>query len=369
MDRLLEYGAENGVHVCFDLHDMPGFRTNDDSAPNTLFTDEAAQALFVEFWRFLADWYKEVPSSLLSFNLLNEPHPADGEELTDEAYSALMRRAIDAVRESSPDRLIFVDMLDIPMGTPVYGLADAQVVQSAHLYFLPDGTQSWPCYFINGFIHRDAGTLSLQGDFPAGTELSFLFDSVHLNSRFTVIAGGKTAASLSLGGEAAGENGCLEIGEAGTEGEWRRCDGAELAVTLPEDCTAVELRQEGGGWYQMRSFTVKTDAYTARFAADAALAPDEGVPALTLDGDGTASAEKEETLAGPSTVLEERCRSYQTFTQETGTPVMVQEFGFNNTLPHPVVLDAAEGCNSEPVSVQEALSGFTEINDDEGLPF
>lgn len=36
---------------------------------------------------------------------------------------------------------------------------------------------------------------------------------------------------------------------------------------------------------------------------------------------------------------------------------------------HHVVEYTAEGCNAEPVPVQEALSGFTEINDDEGLPF
>ena len=36
---------------------------------------------------------------------------------------------------------------------------------------------------------------------------------------------------------------------------------------------------------------------------------------------------------------------------------------------HHVVEYTAEGFNSEPVPVQEALSGFTEINDDEGLPF
>lgn len=36
---------------------------------------------------------------------------------------------------------------------------------------------------------------------------------------------------------------------------------------------------------------------------------------------------------------------------------------------HHVVEYTAEGCNAEQVPVQEALSGFTEINDDEGLPF
>lgn len=36
---------------------------------------------------------------------------------------------------------------------------------------------------------------------------------------------------------------------------------------------------------------------------------------------------------------------------------------------HHVVEYTAEGCNSEPLPVQEALSGFTEIIDDQGLPF
>ncbi len=105
-------------------------------------------------------------------------------------------------------------------------LADAQIVQTAHPYFLPDRTRRWPFYYINGFVHRDSGTLSLQGNFRAGTELTFAFDSVHMVSTFSAAADGKTLASMRL---------------------------------------------------------------------------------------------------------DELCRSYQAFTQETGTLVMVQEFGFNNS--------------------------------------
>ena len=340
MDRLLEYCAANGVHVCFDLHDMPGFRTNNDSASNTLFTDGDAQELFVSFWRFLADWYRDVPSSLLSFNLLNEPHVPDGEELTDETYSALMRRAIDAIRESSPDRLIFVDMLDIPMGTPVYGLVDAQIVQSAHPYFLPDGAQTWPRYEMNGFVSRDSDPLRLLGPLKAGTRLTVTFGNVHLNSTFSVIADGKTVASLGLGGDALGEHGCVEIGEAGTEGEWHRYEDASLTAVLPEDCSAVELRKEGGWWYHLKGIMISTDTYEAELVSNPETVPDESVPVFILSENGTVTAEREETLRNLSLWLEELCRSYQAFTRETGTLVMAQEFGFNNTLPHPVILTA-----------------------------
>jgi len=80
----------------------------------------------------------------------------------------------------------------------------------------------------------------------------------------------------------------------------------------------------------------------AQFTADAALVPDEGVPVLTLDGNRIVSAKKEETLTGLPARLEKQCRSYQAFTQETGTLVMVQEFGLNNTLSHRMVLNATE---------------------------
>lgn len=78
MDDLVEYCAEAGIHVCFDLHDMPGFYTGGDDSKITLWDDEETQELFVAFWRFLAEYYKDVPSNLLSFNLLNEPHDAYG---------------------------------------------------------------------------------------------------------------------------------------------------------------------------------------------------------------------------------------------------------------------------------------------------
>lgn len=342
MDRLLEYCAQEKIHVCFDLHDMPGFQTNADDSPNILFTDAETQELFVAFWRFLAGWYQKVPSSLLSFNLLNEPHPAEGEELTDEVYSALMLRAVDAVRESSPDRLIFVDMLDIPMGIPVRGLADADIVQTVHAYFLEDDTEHWPVYAIDGFVDQDSGILTLKGQFPAGTQISFTFDSVHLQSRFELAADDKTLADLELGGDAVGEDGCVEIGEENTEGEWRRYDNAVLSATLPQDCTKIELHQDGGWWYMLRNIAVSTDKYEQRIGCG-----EEGLsgkaPVLVFDEAGNITEENDGVLGGRSKEwLENRFSAYQSFTEETGTLVMVQEFGFNRTLAHDVVLSSAE---------------------------
>ena len=133
LDDLLNWCAEYGIHVCFDLHDMPGFTTNGDDSDDILFWDEESQGYFVEFWRFMAERYQDVPSNLLSFNLLNEPHGNPENELTDELYSSVMQEAIDAVRAVSPDRLIIVSTLGVSWGAPVRGLADAEVAQGLSL--------------------------------------------------------------------------------------------------------------------------------------------------------------------------------------------------------------------------------------------
>lgn len=86
---------------------------------------------------------------------------------------------------------------------------------------------------------------------------------------------------------------------------------------------------------------ISTDTYEIELVSSPGTVPGESVPVFTLGEDGTVTAEPEGTLRSLSLWLEELCHSYQSFTRETGTLVMVQEFGFNNTLPHPVILSAA----------------------------
>lgn len=342
MDDLIEYCADAGIHVCFDLHDMPGFNTAGEDSAITLWYDEETQEHFTAFWRFLAEYYKDVPSNLLSFNLLNEPRGADG-ELPDEVYSAVMRKAIDAIRSVTPDRLIFIDTPASLDGVQVKGLADAQIVQTLHPYFLGDGTTQWPIFMINLFVHKDNGVLTLKGDFPAGTKIAAKLESVQGDSTFCLNADGKTVASIAAGTEAIGENGCHSIYEEGTEGEYRQYDGIMLECELPEACRQIQLVQEGGCWYDIRNLSVETDAYTVKVNSDFGVAPDETVPTLLIDENGGLSAEKDGTLILRTREwLEDLLRPYRELTEQTGTLVMVQEFGFNETIDYQATLAAAE---------------------------
>lgn len=342
MDELVEYCAEAGIHVCFDLHDMPGFYTGGDDSQITLWDDGETQELFVAFWRFLAEYYKDVPTNLLSFNLLNEPHDAHG-TLSDEVYSAVMLKAIDAIREVTPERLIFADTLGVIQGVPVQGLKDAQVVQTVHPYFLKDGTPAWPAYSINGFIDRNNGSLTINGAFPAGTAIAANIEAVHADSTFCLSADGKVITSINLGTEAVGENGCISIGEEGTGGEYRDYEGVLLTGELTEACSQIVLTQENGWWYCLESLKITTDTYSVTITADNSAVSDETAPILSISENGELSAQKESTLVCKSREwLESVFQSYQDFTEETGVKIMVQEFGFNQAIDYQASLSAAE---------------------------
>lgn len=343
LDELIASCAEYGIHVCIDLHDMPGFMTDEDDSNDTLFSDAEQQRLFADFWHFMASYYEEAPSNLLSFNLLNEPHGGE-EELTDELYSQVMLQAIDVIQEVSPDRLIFVDMLNVGFSDPVYGLVDAGVVQTIHPYFLEDGAEIYPQYTINGFVHKDNGELEISGNFPEGTQISFEIETVHLECHLQLIADGTVVSEYLLGGDTVGENGCINAGELGTGGDWFSYENAVWNTTLTEAAESLVIHLEGDScWYQLNAVSVETPDYSVTITASNRIVTEETVPRITVSPDGTVDSQEAGTLVKlDRDSLNELLEKYQTFTSETGVSVMVQEFGFNSGIPVSVALEASD---------------------------
>jgi endoglucanase len=135
LDRALDLGKQAGVHICMCLHRIPGYCVNGrELEPFQLFdsTPESMQRALdaaVHHWGFLAERYKDVPASRLSFDLINEPPFMKDQS----RYVRICRTLIAAIRERSPDRLIFANGADIGQ-TPVPGLVDEGIVQSSHDY-------------------------------------------------------------------------------------------------------------------------------------------------------------------------------------------------------------------------------------------
>jgi endoglucanase len=105
LDRAVELGGKYGLHVCINLHRAPGYCVNPDFAePYSLWKDTAALEAFCLQWGMLARRYAGVPSSALSFNLLNEPSKVSHDD-----HERVVRCAVAAVREADSRRRVVID--------------------------------------------------------------------------------------------------------------------------------------------------------------------------------------------------------------------------------------------------------------------
>ncbi len=134
VDRGIELGRKHGLHANLDMHTAPGYAYHEGQmrGERSLWKDEGTQEVFCHLWRVCAERYTEIPSSELSFNLLNEPAMPVG-KMTREEHERVIRRAAAAVSEVSPQRLMIADGLEWG-SEPVPELADLGLAQSYHFY-------------------------------------------------------------------------------------------------------------------------------------------------------------------------------------------------------------------------------------------
>lgn len=134
IDRYLEACRQRGIHLSLNQHRAPGYCINrNDLERHNLWTDQIAQDAFVFLWETFARRYADVPSTQLSFDLLNEP-PQEGQYgMTRENHAAIMRRTAAAIRAITPDREIVIDGLG-GGHLPMPELADLGAVHSGRGY-------------------------------------------------------------------------------------------------------------------------------------------------------------------------------------------------------------------------------------------
>lgn len=148
IDQAIEYGRQHGIHVNLGFHRIPGYCVNQrELEPFQLFDsprESMAQALdvAVRHWRYFAERYRGIPSTRLSFDLLNEPPRMNDQS----RYVEIVRMLVAAIREKDPDRLIVADGADIGQ-TPVPRIADLGLVQSTRGY-LPKAVSHYTATWV-----------------------------------------------------------------------------------------------------------------------------------------------------------------------------------------------------------------------------
>lgn len=134
IDRAVDLARKFSLHVSLNFHRAPGYCINNpEREPLVLWQDKPAEDAFVHHWDVFAKRYKGVPAKDLSFNLVNEaPSPRPG-YMTREDYRRVMTRATEAIRRTSPDRLVIIDGLSVG-NEVVTEMIPTKVAQSVHAY-------------------------------------------------------------------------------------------------------------------------------------------------------------------------------------------------------------------------------------------
>jgi endoglucanase len=153
VDQAVRWGEKYGLHVNINFHRAPGFSVARDRVePFDLWRDREALEAFKLHWTTFARRYKGIPSSKISFNLVNEPAKVGPGE-----HAAVMRSTVAAIQDVDPDRLIILDGLqygNVPM--PDLGdLAKNNVAQSCR------------AYIPSGITHYRASWVDNKRSFPA----------------------------------------------------------------------------------------------------------------------------------------------------------------------------------------------------------
>jgi endoglucanase len=166
IDEVVELGKQYKIHINLNLHRVPGYCINGrELEPVDLYEDtpenmQKALDGVIYHWKMFAKRYKGIPSSELSFDLINEPPHTKEETRHVEVVKALVK----AIREEDPDRLIVADGKDVGR-TPIFGIADLGVVQSTRGYD-PMSVSHYTARWVpkESFESSKAPTWPLKGD-------------------------------------------------------------------------------------------------------------------------------------------------------------------------------------------------------------
>jgi len=176
IDEAVRWARKHGLHVTLNLHHAPGYSVNQasqgEAEPVNLWEDAVASEAFAALWRGLAERFRAVPATALSFDLVNEP-TVDVAPTSREAIVRALRGTAEAVRGVDAGRPIIVNgILDGRASAPYPEFHDRDWIQSARGYApmcvthhgawwagYPAGRPEWPTTPENSPVAWDRDSL------------------------------------------------------------------------------------------------------------------------------------------------------------------------------------------------------------------
>lgn len=177
VDRVVRLGEQHGLHVSLNMHAAPGYCINPQPGERyNLWTDREAVDAFCFQWESFADRYMGIPSSRLSFNLLNEPK-VPVEIGTKDIYTAIVREVTARIRAKDASRLVIADGARV--GTePLPELSGLGISQGCRAY-APAGVSHYKATWVPESDTWPRPIWPQPADHPGGA-----WDREHLEEHF-----------------------------------------------------------------------------------------------------------------------------------------------------------------------------------------
>lgn len=260
IDQAVAFGRKSGVHVSICFHRAPGYTVAKPPEKTSLWTDAETQKVCAKHWAAFARRYKGIPSSEISFNLMNEPGHVEPE-----GYVKVAKILADAIRKEDPDRLIISDGLRFK---PLPELAELRVAQAMRGYapseishykaswiYEPERMPppEWPRLLTNGILigprkHNRPKSLRIDGPFEKACKVRLKIGRGSGSPRLQVTGDGKALFEKQFN---TGENDPDAAKVEKVQG-WRSTYDRDYTFDVPADTKRIEATVLLGGWLTVR---------------------------------------------------------------------------------------------------------------------
>ncbi len=364
IDQAVAWGQARGIHVDLCLHRAPGFSVVGRIDALNLWGEgpdgDEARRQFEAQWRMLAERYRGIPSTCLSFNLVNEPPTMSGD-----LYRRCVGPAIAAVHESDPDRLVIADgvsgnsfcMLPVPELIPL------GVAQSLHAYFPKRVTHfragweadddhtsapAWPAPNpMNGYLFgagkRQWNTpLVISGAFRRESEMQIEVELVSAFDHLVVEADGSVIFDQILKADRTGEGNWKRSRHFGPEGAgwYHAIYDRPFVATVPAGTRQLTIGVRDGDWMTFSALRFRPspiDGADQFEIVPGLMEYGRAQQVFSLDPNGQLRPLSGPPTYGRENLWQDEIEPWARFA-DSQIGVHVGEFGCNNKTPHDVAL-------------------------------
>ena len=383
IDNAIAWCVKYKIHLNLDLHTLPGY--NWDESYDVL-ENKTHYNMTLALWKMVATRYADVPSNVLSYNLVNEP--SANYFTSDEHYVGWAKDMINEIRTADHENKVIVSdgMLtdDVWQGAcpamPIEGLPN-DIVQTIHLYpyhalnrcadtqFL-----NWPYEHlpvVSGHI-SEGNKLTVQMTLEKKSEVIIWFSQAWgikegLTFSWKTTAGEKGTFDFSDVKKDPSKSYYLEKENGITRGVFGDgyYDGVKLVIPIKKDAKGITFSTQNGSaeldQIYIKHYTGKKQKYymperNNPFGPRILYGPysvdyymfsgyQQEDRTLVFGKDGTITCKNENTELDYFDMesLKAYVKYWHEWSEKTGTPIMVNEFEIMAGLPAKIragVLDA-----------------------------